>query len=105
MLEGSDAKVTAVTRDVVQLSGGRKLPSKVTIWTAGFGVPDLAGPSGLSTDALGRLLTDETLTSVDDVRSVAAGSRAPGGVPLSIAPTGGQIERLPTKRTLLWMHA
>ena len=60
MLEGSDAKVTAVTRDVVQLSGGRKLPSKVTIWTAGFGVPDLAACSGLSTDELGRLLTDET---------------------------------------------
>ena len=73
MLEGSDAKVTAVTRDVVQLSGGRKLPSKVTIWTAGFGVPDLAGLSGLSTDALGRLLTDETLTSVDDVRTGGRG--------------------------------
>src|SRR3546814_6100518 len=41
-----------------------------------FGVPDLAGRSGLSTDALGRLLTDETLTSVDDARIVAAGDSA-----------------------------
>ncbi|MFF3327297.1 NAD(P)/FAD-dependent oxidoreductase [Streptomyces sp. NPDC002889] len=86
VLEGPDAKVTAVTRDVVQLSGGRKLPSEVTIWTAGFGVPDLAGRSGLSTDALGRLLTDETLTSVDDVRIVAAGdSAAPSDLPFRMS--------------------
>jgi NADH:ubiquinone reductase (H+-translocating) len=52
VLEGPDAKVTAVTRDAVQLGDGRELPSAVTIWTAGFGVPDLAARSGLSTDAL-----------------------------------------------------
>jgi NADH dehydrogenase len=74
--------VTAVTRDAVQLGDGRELPSAVTIWTAGFGVPDLAARSGLSTDAMGRLLTDETLTSVDDVRIVAAGdSAAPSDLP------------------------
>ncbi|MFD5795831.1 NAD(P)/FAD-dependent oxidoreductase [Streptomyces diastatochromogenes] len=82
VLDGPDTKVTAVTRDAVRLSGGRELPSAVTIWTAGFGVPDLAVRSGLSTDALGRLLTDETLTSVDDVRIVAAGdSAAPSDLP------------------------
>src|SRR4029450_12537801 len=32
VLEGPDAKVTAVTRDAVQLSGGRELLSEVTIW-------------------------------------------------------------------------
>ncbi|MGW0770069.1 NAD(P)/FAD-dependent oxidoreductase [Streptomyces sp. NPDC002676] len=86
VLEGPDAKVTAVTRDVVQLGGGRELPSRVTIWTAGFGVPDLAGRSGLSTDALGRLLTDETLTSVDDGRIVAAGdSAAPSDLPFRMS--------------------
>ncbi|WP_331766122.1 FAD-dependent oxidoreductase [Embleya sp. NBC_00896] len=86
VLDGPDTKVTAVTRDAVQLSGGRKLPSKVTIWTAGFGVPDLAARSGLSTDAEGRLLTDETLTSVDDVRIVAAGdSAAPSDLPLRMS--------------------
>ncbi|WP_406011871.1 FAD-dependent oxidoreductase [Streptomyces sp. NBC_00984] len=86
VLDGPDTKVTAVTRDAVQLSGGRKLPSAVTIWTAGFGVPDLAVRSGLSTDALGRLLTDETLTSVDDVRIVAAGdSAAPSDLPLRMS--------------------
>jgi NADH:quinone reductase (non-electrogenic) len=82
VLEGLDAKVTAVTRDAVQLGDGRELPSAVTIWTAGFVVPDLAARSGLSTDALGRLLTDETLTSVDDVHIVAAGdSAAPSDLP------------------------
>ncbi|MEV0552472.1 FAD-dependent oxidoreductase [Streptomyces sp. NPDC050597] len=86
VLEGPDAKVTAVARDAVQLGDGHELPSKVTVWTAGFGVPDLAVRSGLSTDALGRLLTDETLTSVDDVRIVAAGdSAAPSDLPLRMS--------------------
>ncbi|MFV2103618.1 NAD(P)/FAD-dependent oxidoreductase [Micromonospora sp. LOL_024] len=86
VLDGPDAKVTAVTRETVQLSDGRTLPSTLTIWTAGFGVPDLAASSGLSTDALGRLLTDETLTSVDDVHVVAAGdSAAPSDLPLRMS--------------------
>ncbi|MFE5370675.1 NAD(P)/FAD-dependent oxidoreductase [Streptomyces mirabilis] len=86
VLEGPDTKVTAVTRDAVRLSDGRELPSEVTIWTTGFGVPDLAARSGLSTDALGRLLTDETLTSVDDVRIVAAGdSAAPSDLPFRMS--------------------
>lgn len=86
VLDGPDATVTAVMRDAVQLGGGRRLPGEVTIWTAGFGVPDLAGRSGLSTDALGRLRTDETLTSVDDVRIVAAGdSAAPSDLPFRMS--------------------
>ncbi|MFI6005147.1 NAD(P)/FAD-dependent oxidoreductase [Streptomyces sp. NPDC051366] len=95
VLEGPCAKVTAVTRDAVQLADGRQLPSTVTIWTAGFGVPDLAARSGLSTDALGRLRTDETLTSVDDVSIVAAGdSAAPSDLPFRMScqaagPLGG----------------
>ncbi|MFD6225297.1 NAD(P)/FAD-dependent oxidoreductase [Streptomyces sp. NPDC060232] len=86
VLEGPGAKVAAVTRGAVRLGDGRGLPSEVTIWTAGFGVPDLAVRSGLSTDAEGRLLTDETLTSVDDDRIVAAGdSAAPSGLPLRMS--------------------
>jgi NADH dehydrogenase FAD-containing subunit len=86
VLDGPGARVTAVTRDAVRLGGGRELPSQVTIWTAGFGVPDLAGRSGLSTDALGRLLTDETLTSVDDMRVVGAGdSAAPSDLPFRMS--------------------
>ncbi|GAA1529022.1 FAD-dependent oxidoreductase [Streptomyces albidochromogenes] len=84
--DGPGTTVTAVTRDAVRLADGRELPSAVTVWTAGFGVPDLAVRSGLGTDALGRLRTDETLTSVDDVRIVAAGdSAAPSGLPLRMS--------------------
>ncbi|XVQ07512.1 NAD(P)/FAD-dependent oxidoreductase [Spirillospora sp. CA-255316] len=86
VIEGPLAKVTAVTRDAVRLGDGRTVPSEVTIWTAGFSVPDLAARSGLSTDAAGRLLTDETLTSVDDDRIVAAGdSAAPSNLPLRMS--------------------
>ncbi|MCT2589788.1 FAD-dependent oxidoreductase [Streptomyces sp. N2-109] len=86
VIDGSGTMVTAVTRDAVRLADGRELPSEVTVWTVGFGVPDLAARSGLSTDAVGRLLTDETLTSVDDARVLAAGdSAAPSGLPLRMS--------------------
>ncbi|MFF5216565.1 NAD(P)/FAD-dependent oxidoreductase [Micromonospora sp. NPDC000442] len=82
VLAGPGTTVTEVMRDAVRLGDGRTLPSAITIWTAGFGVPDLATRSGLRTDAIGRLITDETLTSADDERIVAAGdSAAPSGVP------------------------
>ncbi|CAL9449922.1 NADH dehydrogenase-like protein YjlD [Actinosynnema sp. ALI-1.44] len=77
-----DERVTEVAADGVRLADGREVAGGVTIWTAGFGVPDLAARSGLRTDADGRLLTDETLTSVDDERIVAAGdAAAPSGLP------------------------
>ena len=74
VVEGS--AVARVFHDRVVLADGSEVPSAVTVWTAGFGVPGLAAASGLTTDALGRLLTDETLTSVDDSRVVAAGDAA-----------------------------
>ncbi|MFC9056751.1 NAD(P)/FAD-dependent oxidoreductase [Streptomyces sp. NPDC057074] len=76
VLEGGGTRVTEVTADAVRLEDGRDVPSTVTIWTAGFRVPDLAARSGLRTDREGRLLTDATLTSVDDVHVVAAGDAA-----------------------------
>ncbi|MFF5973428.1 NAD(P)/FAD-dependent oxidoreductase [Streptomyces sp. NPDC012769] len=86
VVDGADTKVTAVTRDTVRLANGRDLPTDVTVWTAGFGVPDLAARSGLTTDAVGRLITDETLTSVDDERILAAGdSAAPSNLPLRMS--------------------
>lgn len=78
--------VAEVRRDAVVFADGAVRPSAVTIWTAGFGVPELAANSGLHTDDMGRLLTDETLTSVDDSRIVAAGDcAAPSGVPLRMS--------------------
>lgn len=80
------AKVAEVHTDQVRLDDGRHVPSVVTVWTAGFGVPDLATRSGLSTDAMGRLLTDATLTSIDDDRIIAAGdAAAPSGQPLRMS--------------------
>jgi NADH:ubiquinone reductase (H+-translocating) len=97
---GANVLESAVAREVwsdsVVLADGSVLPSAVTVWTAGFGVPDLAARSGLRTDALGRLLTDETLTSIDDGRIVAAGdAAAPSGQPLRMScqaagPLGAQ---------------
>ena len=80
------ARVSEVRWDAVVLADGAVLPSAVTVWTAGFGVPELATRSGLRTDELGRLLTDETLTSIGDERIVAAGdSAAPSGQPLRMS--------------------
>lgn len=96
VLDGPDAVVTEVHRDAVTLADGRRLSSAVTVWTAGFGVPDLAARSGLTTDRIGRLLTDETLSSVDDDRIVAAGdASAPSDLPLRMScqaaiPLGAQ---------------
>ncbi|MDF2706627.1 MAG: pyridine nucleotide-disulfide oxidoreductase [Nonomuraea muscovyensis] len=96
VLQGAEAKAVAVTADAVELTDGRRLSSDVTIWTAGFAVPELARSSGLTTDASGRLLTDETLTSVDDGRIVGAGDAvSPSGRPLRMSgqaafPLGAQ---------------
>ncbi|AMU69482.1 FAD-dependent oxidoreductase [Mycobacteroides abscessus] len=80
------ATAIRVDEDSVTLSDGRVLPSALTVWTAGFGVPRLAIDSGLRTDALGRLLTDETLVSLDNPRIIAAGDAAsPSGVPLRMS--------------------
>jgi NADH dehydrogenase len=90
------ATVSEVRADAVVLADGAILLSALTVWTAGFGVPELAARSGLHTDTLGRLLTDETLTSVDDPRIVAAGdAAAPSGQPLRMScqaalPLGAQ---------------
>ncbi|WP_019929101.1 NAD(P)/FAD-dependent oxidoreductase [Nocardia sp. BMG111209] len=76
-------RVCEVRSAAVVLTGGETRPSALTVWAAGFGVPRLAAASGLRTDDLGRLLTDETLTSVDDDRIVATGdAAAPSGAPL-----------------------
>ncbi|MGN9795919.1 NAD(P)/FAD-dependent oxidoreductase [Streptomyces sp. OZ13] len=89
-------EVAEVRPDAVALASGGVRPSALTIWAAGFGVPELARASGLRTDALGRLLTDETLTSIDDDRVVAAGdAAAPSDRPLRMSsyaagPLGAQ---------------
>ncbi len=88
--------VAEVRPEAVVFADGAVRASALTIWTTGFGVPRLAAESGLRTDALGRLLTDETLTSIDDDRIVATGdAAAPSGQPLRMSgqaagPLGAQ---------------
>ncbi|RSM91572.1 FAD-dependent oxidoreductase [Kibdelosporangium aridum] len=90
------AVVSEVRADAVVFADGGVRASALTIWAGGFGVPELAAASGLRTDALGRLLTDETLTSIDDDRVIAAGdAAAPSGQPLRMScyaagPLGAQ---------------
>ncbi|WP_043657866.1 NAD(P)/FAD-dependent oxidoreductase [Nocardia thailandica] len=86
VLDGPGTRVTAVARAAVTLADGREVPTEITVWTAGFGVADLAARSGLRTDAEGRLLTDETLTALDDDRIVAAGdAAAPSDLPFRMS--------------------
>lgn len=82
VIDGDGTTVTEVGPDTVTMADGRVLPSEVTVWTAGFAVPTLARDSGLATDDAGRLLTDETLTSVTDPRVVGTGdASSPSGTP------------------------
>ncbi|GAB2512334.1 NAD(P)/FAD-dependent oxidoreductase [Nocardia heshunensis] len=86
IIDGPQSKVTTVHSTHITLADDRTLPSEITIWTAGFTVPDLATRSGLHTDPQGRLLTDETLTSIDDPHIFAAGdATAPSGQPLRMS--------------------
>jgi NADH dehydrogenase len=111
VLDGPGSTVVEVTTGSVLLDSGRRVFSMATIWTAGFGVPDLAARSGLRTDAMGRLLTDETLTSVDDPRIVAAGdAAAPSGQPLRMScqaavPLGAQAANTVLSRIAGTQHA
>lgn len=80
------ARVSRITADAVTLADGTRLSSAATVWTAGFGVPTLAAGSGLPTDPVGRLLTDETLTCVDHPSIIAAGDAgSPSGEALRMS--------------------
>jgi NADH dehydrogenase FAD-containing subunit len=90
IVDGPGAAVAAVGADHLDLANGRRLPSPITVWAAGFGVPGLAVASGLTVDDAGRLITDETLTSVDDPRVVAAGDAvSPSGRPYRMSCQAG----------------
>lgn len=85
-----ETMVTEVTASAVVLADGRAVPSAVTVWTAGFGVPGLAAASGLATDGTGRVATDETLTSLDSPYIVAAGDAAsPSRLPYRMSCQAG----------------
>ncbi|MGJ0119224.1 NAD(P)/FAD-dependent oxidoreductase [Williamsia sp. MIQD14] len=65
--------VTEVAEGKATLADGRAIAADITIWTTGFGVPQLARDCGLATDGSGRLRVDDRLVSVTDPRIVGAG--------------------------------
>lgn len=77
MTENTD--VQACDDSSVLTSGGDTLRSDCTIWTAGFSAPDLARDSGLPTDAIGRLMVDESLScpQFPDIFGAGDAIRAP----------------------------
>jgi NADH dehydrogenase FAD-containing subunit len=115
VLEGPGAQASAVTRDAVQLSDGRELPSTVTVWTAGFRVPDLARRSGLSTDAMGRLLTCKAALPLGSHAADTVLSRIAGGQPadftrgiaamcVSLGRRAGVFQLAHRDDTAMWIH-
>jgi NADH dehydrogenase FAD-containing subunit len=80
MIENTD--VQGCDDSSVITSGGDTLRSDCTIWTAGFSAPDLARDSGLPTDALGRLMVDESLSCprFPDIFGAGDAIRAPQSV-------------------------
>src|SRR5215211_4723049 len=57
----NDAKVEEVKSDTVVISGGRTIPARTTIWSAGIEPPPLIGNLDLQKDHRGRILTDQYL--------------------------------------------
>ncbi|MET7770720.1 FAD-dependent oxidoreductase [Nocardia sp. NPDC005366] len=96
----SGAKVAEVLATGVRLVDGTVIEAATTIWTTGFGVPDLAARAGLAVDGRGRVRTDATLRSLSHPNIYAAGDSAvvagPGDRELRMAcatalPTGKYV--------------
>jgi selenide,water dikinase len=60
----------------VQLSGGRRIDSDLTVWATGSGAPAWPRQSGLATDEPGFILTDRRLRSVSHGNVFASGDCA-----------------------------
>jgi NADH dehydrogenase FAD-containing subunit len=71
-----DVSITKVLPDGVELATGEVVPADVVVWTAGVRVPPPAAAAGLTTDSLGRIVTDEYLRSVSHPDVYAVGDAA-----------------------------
>ncbi|MGB4779693.1 NAD(P)/FAD-dependent oxidoreductase [Microbacterium sp.] len=65
--------VTSVDDGALVFADGTSLRFDVCLWTASFGVPELARASGLACDRVGRLRVDEHLRSIDAPEILGAG--------------------------------
>jgi NADH dehydrogenase FAD-containing subunit len=72
----SEASITKVLPGGVELATGEVVPADVVVWTVGVRVAPLAAAAGLTTDASGRVVTDEFLRSVSHPDVYAVGDAA-----------------------------
>ncbi|ONI83251.1 oxidoreductase [Saccharothrix sp. ALI-22-I] len=70
------ANVAEVRADGLVLDTGDLIAADTVVWTAGFRVPDLAGQAGFEVDARGRMVVDESLTSISHPDVMAVGDAA-----------------------------
>ncbi len=90
----TDARVTAVTAEGVQLASGELLPAELVVWAAGVKAPEfLRDLAGLETNKLNQLVVQPTLQSTRDEHVFAIGdcAAAPwlgksGAVPQNVPP-------------------
>ncbi|MBM7083385.1 NAD(P)/FAD-dependent oxidoreductase [Micromonospora humidisoli] len=85
--------VVGVEPTGVVTDGGRTIPARVTVWTAGFGVHPIAAATTLEVSATGQIVVDDTMRSVShpDVYAVGDAASAPGvnGAPLRMSCASG----------------
>lgn len=68
--------VARVLPGAVELEGGERLPTDVTLWTTGVVHPRLAAEAGIAVDATGRVEVDAALRSVSHPEIFAIGDAA-----------------------------
>jgi NADH dehydrogenase FAD-containing subunit len=72
----SDAEITKVLPDAVELAGGELVHCDACLWTTGVRVPPLAAEAGLTVDDRGRIVVDAGLRSVSHPAVYAVGDAA-----------------------------
>ena len=90
----TDARVTTVTAEGVQLASGELLPAELVVWAAGVKAPEfLRDLAGLETNKINQLVVQPTLQSTRDDNVFAIGdcAAAPwlgkaGAVPQNVPP-------------------
>ncbi|MEU4803507.1 FAD-dependent oxidoreductase [Actinosynnema sp. NPDC023587] len=87
------SRVTSVDAEGLALADGGRVAADTVVWTAGFRVPELARDAGFAVDGTGRMVVDQTLTSVShpEVLGIgdAAAIRRPDGLELRMACATG----------------
>ncbi|GAA3078941.1 NADH dehydrogenase FAD-containing subunit [Kribbella aluminosa] len=88
-----NARVTEVATDHVAV-GGSRIPSAVTVWTAGFAVHPIVQATALEVSDTGRIVVDRTMRSVShpDVYAIGDAAYAMGSKnkPLRMSCASGQ---------------